>query len=371
MVPVRRGGCACYNRAVTLPVNPPVKPMLAKLTKGIPEGDFLYDPKWDGFRALIFRDGDEVYIQSRDCKPLLRYFPDLREPVLASLPERCVVDGEIVIATDGALDFDALLLRIHPAASRVETLAAESPSSFVAFDMLALGDRDLCGEPFSERSERMREALAGVTPPIHVTPQTDDPAVAADWFERFEGAGLDGVIAKPTGGHYEPNKRSMFKIKHRRTADCVLAGFRWHKNGPGTEVGSLLLGLYSAEGELQHVGVASSFSQKRRVELAAELEPYRENGADDHPWSSWMKAAEHADKRMPGATSRWNRGKNMSWVPLRCERVVEVSYDHMQGDRFRHTTKLMRFRDDKPIADCTYEQLEVTPPLELAAIFGS
>jgi ATP-dependent DNA ligase len=345
--------------------------MLAKLTRdGIPEGAFLYDPKWDGFRAIIFRDGGEVYIQSRDCKPLLRYFPDLEAPVLASLPERCVVDGEIVIATDGALDFDALLLRIHPAKSRVESLAAESPASFVAFDMLALGDRDLTSEPFSERSARMREALAAVAPPIHVTPQTGDPEVARDWFERFEGAGLDGVIAKPVAGTYEPNKRSMLKIKHRRTADCVLAGFRWHKSGRGTEVGSLLLGLYNDEGELQHVGVASSFSQVKRVELAAELEPYREGGSEGHPWSAWMQQAEHENQRMPGAASRWNRGKNLSWVPLRCERVVEVSYDHMQGDRFRHTTRLVRFRDDKPIADCTYEQLEVSPPLELAEIFG-
>lgn len=344
--------------------------MLAKLTAGIPAGDYLYDPKWDGFRALIFRDGDEVYIQSRDCKPLLRYFPDLREPALANLPERCVVDGEIVIATDGSLDFDALLLRIHPAKSRVETLAADSPSSFVVFDMLALGDRDLMGAPFSERSARLREALAGVAAPIHVTPQTADPAIAQDWFERFEGAGLDGVIAKPLAGTYEPNKRTMLKIKHRRTADCVLAGFRWHKSGPGTEVGSLLLGLYSDDGVLHHVGVASSFSQKKRVELAAELDPYRAGEGDEHPWSAWMEEAEHEKARLPGAASRWNRGKNLSWVPLRCERVVEVSYDHMQGDRFRHTTKLVRFRDDKPIADCTYEQLEVTPPIELETIFG-
>jgi ATP-dependent DNA ligase len=358
--------------AMRLPVNPPVKPMLAKAIAEVPEGEYLYDPKWDGFRALAFRDGPAVYLQSRDTKPLLRYFPELEAPLLESLPERCVVDGEVVIATGGALDFDALLLRIHPASSRVEKLAADNPASFVAFDILALGDRDLMAAPLSERSAALREALARARPPVHLSPQTDDPALARDWFHRFEGAGLDGVMAKPLAGPYEPNKRTMLKVKHKRTADCVVAGFRWHKTAPGEEVGSLLLGLHDDSGVLHNAGVASSFSQKRRVELLAELAPWMEGALENHPWREWARAEEMAPsgQRMPGATSRWNRGKDLSWVALRPERVAEVAYDHMQGDRFRHTTRLVRWRDDKPPAECTYDQLEVSPPLELATIFG-
>lgn len=353
-----------------LPLSPPIKPMLAKRVDVVPDGDYIYEPKWDGFRALAFRDRAEIYLQSRDTKPLLRYFPDLEAPLLASLPERCVVDGEIVIATDGHLDFDALQLRIHPAASRVAMLAETMPSSFVVFDLLALGDDDLTGRSQEQRAAELADALASVEPPVHLTPTTRDPDVARDWFSRFEGAGLDGVMAKPLAGTYLPNKRTMLKVKHRRTADCVVAGFRWHKNGVGTHVGSLLLGLYDGEGTLHHVGVASSFSEARRAELLGELEPYREGALESHPWAAWMSEAEHEERRMPGGLSRWNRSKDLSWQPLRCERVAEVSYDHMQGSRFRHTTRLVRWRVDKPIADCTYEQLEVAAPFELAKIFG-
>jgi ATP-dependent DNA ligase len=357
-----------------LPFDPPLEPMLAKPANDLPDGDgWLYEPKWDGFRAIVFRDGDEVLIQSRDLKPLDRYFPELAAPLRASLPERCVVDGEVVIATDGELAFESLLLRIHPAASRVMMLATETPASFVAWDLLALGDEDLRDVPQVERRERLEQAFAGVQPPVHLTPATRDRALAADWFNRFEGAGLDGVIAKRLDGAYQPGKRAMFKIKHQRTADCVVAGFRWHKNGPGTHVGSLLLGLFDDEGKLHHVGVTSSFSWDKREALTETLAPLRENALDGHPWgewAEWAQAAEVSGQRLPGATSRWNRGKDLSWEPLRAERVVEVAYDHLQGDRFRHGTTFVRWRDDKQPADCRYDQLEETPAYEIAKIFG-
>jgi ATP-dependent DNA ligase len=323
----------------------------------------------------VFRDGDELLIQSRDLKPLDRYFPELEAPLKAALPERCVVDGEVVIATDGRLAFESLLLRIHPAASRVKLLAAETPASFVAWDLLALGDRDLRGVAQAERRAEL-EAILGAPPPaVHLTPATRDRSVAADWFDRFEGAGLDGVVAKPLDAPYQPGKRAMLKIKHERTADCVVAGFRWHKNGPGTHVGSLLLGLFDDEGHLHHVGVTSSFTWDKRGALAEELEPLRVNALEGHPWGEWAEwasagAADASGQRLPGATSRWNRGKDLSWEPLRAERVVEVAYDHLQGDRFRHGTTFRRWRPDKPPEACRYDQLETSVPFELARIFG-
>ena len=359
-----------------LPVSPPIAPMLAKAVEGLPNDDgWLFEPKWDGFRAIVFRDGDEIYTQSRDLKPLDRYFPELAEPLRAVLPERCVVDGEVVIARDGVLDFEALLLRIHPAASRVNMLAAESPASFVAWDLLAIGDEDLRDVPQSERRTRLEGALAGVQPPVHLTPATSDRALAADWFDRFEGAGLDGVIAKRLDAPYQPGKRAMLKIKHQRTADCVVAGFRWHKNGPGTHVGSLLLGLFDDAGKLNHVGITSSFSWDRRAALAEELAPLREKAVEGHPWQEWAEwagwgDAEASGQRLPGATSRWNRGKDLSWEPLRVERVVEVAYDHLQGSRFRHATTFKRWRPDRKPGSCRYDQLETTVPFELEAIFG-
>ncbi|HEX2469831.1 MAG TPA: ATP-dependent DNA ligase [Candidatus Limnocylindrales bacterium] len=359
-----------------LPVSPPVEPMLAKAVDGLPEGDgWLFEPKWDGFRAIVFRDGDEIYTQSRDLKPLDRYFPELAEPLRAALPARSVVDGEVVIARDGALDFEALLLRIHPAASRVNMLAAESPASFVAWDLLAIGDEDLRAVPQSERRKLLEAALLGVQPPVHLTPATSDRALAADWFDRFEGAGLDGVIAKRLDSPYQPGKRAMLKIKHQRTADCVVAGFRWHKNGPGTHIGSLLLGLFDDAGKLNHVGITSSFSWDGRAALAEELAPLRDNAVEGHPWQEWAEwagwgDAEASGQRLPGATSRWNRGKDLSWEPLRAERVIEVAYDHLQGNRFRHGTTFKRWRPDKPPEACRYDQLETTVPFELEAIFG-
>ena len=358
-----------------LPIDPPLEPMLAKAADGLPSDEgWLFEPKWDGFRAIVFRDGDEVLIQSRDLKPLDRYFPELEAPIRASLPERCVVDGEVVISKDGELQFEALLLRIHPAASRVKMLAEESPASFVGWDLLALDDRDLRATPQVERRALLETAFNGVTAPIHLTPATTDRALAQDWFHRFEGAGLDGVIAKRLSEPYQPGKRAMLKIKHQRTADCVVAGFRWHKNGPGTHVGSLLLGLFDDAGTLHHVGVTSSFTWDRRAALVAELEPLRTNAADGHPWGDWAEwaaATEASGQRVPGATSRWNRGKDLSWEPLRPERVVEVAYDHLQGDRFRHGTTFKRWRPDKPPAECRYDQLEETPAYEIARIFGS
>jgi ATP-dependent DNA ligase len=360
-----------------LPFDPPIEPMLAKASDGLPDGDgWLYEPKWDGFRAIVFRDGDEVLIQSRDLKPLDRYFPELAAPIRASLPQRCVVDGEVVIARDGGLDFEALLLRIHPAASRVNMLAAETPASFVGWDLLALGDEDLRQAPQGDRRARLEDAFAHVAPPVHLTPATGDRALAADWFDRFEGAGLDGVVAKRLDAPYQPGKRAMLKIKHQRTADCVVAGFRWHKNGPGTHIGSLLLGLFDDGGRLHHVGITSSFSWDRRAALATELQLLRENAMDGHPWAEWAEwaswgAADASGQRLPGATSRWNRGKDLSWEPLRAERVAEVAYDHLQGDRFRHATTFKRWRPDKPPSDCRYDQLEETPAYEIARIFGA
>jgi ATP-dependent DNA ligase len=359
-----------------LPFTQPLAPMLAKASSDLPDGDgWLFEPKWDGFRAIVFRDGDEVYTQSRDLKPLDRYFPELAEPFRAQLPERCVLDGEVVIAGPDGLAFESLLLRIHPAASRVRMLAAETPASFVAWDLLALGDEDLRTVSQGERRRRLEQVLADVEPPVHLTPATRDRALAADWFDRFEGAGLDGVVAKRLDGAYLPGKRAMLKIKHERTADCVVAGFRWHKNGPGTHVGSLLLGLFDDEGALHHVGITSSFTWDRRAALVDELAPLRDGAIDGHPWGEWAEwasagAADASGQRLPGVGSRWNRGKDLSWEPLRPERVAEVAYDHLQGDRFRHATTFRRWRPDKAPADCRYDQLETTTPYELARIFG-
>src|SRR4051812_23379299 len=345
--------------------------MLAKLATSLPDGEgWIFEPKWDGFRALVFRDGGELIVQSRDLKPLNRYFPELSEPLLRQLPARCVLDGEIVIAGPRGLDFDALLLRIHPAESRVRLLAQQTPAAYVAFDLLFVDGEDLRAARQDERRARLERALAGAVPPVYVTPATRDRAIAQDWFARFEGAGLDGVIAKRGDQTYQPDKRVMLKVKHARTADCVVAGFRWHKNGPGTLVGSLLLGLYDAEGTLHHVGVTSSFTAAKRKALVAELEPLREDARENHPWREWAKFAGE-DQRMPGMGSRWNRGKDLSWEPLRIERVCEVAYDHLQGDRFRHATTFQRWRPDKPPAECRYDQLEETPAAELKQIFGS
>ncbi len=357
-----------------LPFEPPLEPMLAKPAGEIPLGEgWHYEPKWDGFRAIVFRDGDEVYMQSRDLKPLDRYFPELPPALRANLPDRCVLDGEVVITGANGLDFDSLLLRIHPAESRVKMLAARTPASFVAWDLLAFDDRDLRAVPQGERRRLLELALRDARPPIHLTPATQDSACAAEWFSRFEGAGLDGVVAKRLGEGYLPGKRGWTKIKHQRTADCVVAGFRWHKNGPGTMVGSLLLGLFDDAGRLNHVGITSSFTNERRVELVGELAPLRENALKGHPWAEWVEweaAAREAGQRMPGNVSRWNRGRDLTWEPLRAERVCEVKYDHLQGDRFRHATTFLRWRPDKRPSDCRYDQLEVTAPFELTAIFG-
>ena len=353
-----------------LAVQPPVLPMLAKRVDTIPAGDgWIYEPKWDGFRALVFRDGDEVLIQSRDEKPLNRYFPELVEPLLEQLPARCVLDGEIVIAKKGALDFDALQLRIHPAATRVKLLSRETPASIVFFDLLCEGARDLRDETFSKRRAELERVLARATAPIHVTPATDDPKTALDWFGRFEGAGLDGVMAKPAAGVYEPDKRVMLKVKHERDCDCVVAGFRWYRKGDAPAVGSLLLGLYDDAGALQHVGVCGSFPMGKRVELVEFLAPYRKNAIANHPWSGNGSMGE--SHRMPGGQSRWSQGKDLSWEPLRPELVAEVAYEHMQSGRFRHMAQFRRWRFDKKPQDCTYAQLEVVPPQELKTIFPS
>jgi ATP-dependent DNA ligase len=352
----------------SFPIDPPIEPMLAKLTEEIPaEGTFLYEPKWDGFRAIVFRGGGDTYIQSRDSRPLDRYFPELHE-ALAALPDDCIVDGEIVIVTPHGLDFDLLQLRLHPAASRVAKLAAATPSSFVAFDLLAAAGKDLRETPQAERREQLERLLHAATPPIYLTPMTRDRALAIDWLQRFEGAGLDGVIAKPEDGTYQPGKRAMLKIKHARTAECVVAGFRWHKAGKDRLVGSLLLGLYDTKGTLHHVGVTSSFTMATRAALADELKPLRVDAAADHPWQEWAQAS--ADMgRMPGGQSRWSAGKDLSWEPLRIERVCEVKYDHMQGDRFRHAAVFLRWRPDKPPQDCRYDQLDVVKPYELERVF--
>ena len=356
-------------------MNPPVSPMLAKRVGELPKGgDWIFEPKWDGFRALVFRDGDEILIQSRDEKPLNRYFPELLEPLRSALSPRCVLDGEIVIVKNDGLDFDALQLRLHPAASRVNLLSQQTPSSFVFFDLLCRGDRDLRGESFQTRRRELESLIASAEPPIHLTPATSDHSVASDWFRRFEGAGFDGVMAKSASGTYEPNKRVMLKIKHERDCDCVVAGFRWHKKGDRTLLGSLLLGLFDDAGALQHVGVCSSFRVEKRREFAEFLKPYRPGALVAHPWKHWAEGGTEPGeagvaRRMPGGQSRWSQGKDLSWEPLRPELVVEVAYDHMQGGRFRHIAQFRRWRTDKKPSECTYAQLEVVPPQELRAIF--
>jgi ATP-dependent DNA ligase len=333
-------------------VAPPVEPMLAKISEALPSsGDWLYEPKWDGFRALVFRDERGVYIQSRDCRPFDRYFPDLHDALLERLPAGCVLDGEIIIATPKGLDFDALQMRLHPAASRVEKLARERPASFVAFDVLAVEHRNVMHESQADRRQRLEQVLRKAEPPLYLTPLTRDADLARDWLQRFEGAGLDGVIAKPAGAPYQPGKRAMLKVKHARTADCALIGFRWHKSGEGI-VGSLLLGLYDEDGELHHVGVASAFPMATRKQLARELEPLRKG----------------AGGPLQGESSRWNAGRDTTWHPLRIERVLEVKYDHLQGDRFRHAALFLRWRPDRQPRDCTYAQLETTPAFELSKV---
>lgn len=351
-----------------LPVMPPVKPMLAKSVAKIPP-DMQYEAKWDGFRAIVFRDGTEVELGSRTGKSLTRYFPELVAALLDRIPERCVLDGEIVIARDGRLDFDALTERIHPAASRVRTLAERTPASFVAFDLLALQDESLLDVPLSDRRKLLTTALSATTAPVHVAPATTDIEVAQRWFEQYEGAGLDGVIAKPLTLRYLPDDRAMFKIKHERTADVVVAGYRFHKSGP--IVGSLLLGLHDDEGTLQHVGVSAAFPMKRRAELVAELEPLRMEDATGHPWAAWSQEAAHESARLPGAPSRWSGKKDLSWVPIRPERVAEVAYDHMEnGVRFRHTARFRRWRPDREPESCTYAQLDEPVGYDLNDILG-
>lgn len=349
-------------------MKPPILPMLAKRVDEIPVGgDWLFEPKWDGFRALVFREADEILIQSRDGKSLSRYFPELIETLRQQLPDRCVLDGEIVIASADGLDFDALQLRIHPAASRVNLLSKQIPASIVFFDLLCEGEQNLMDEPFRRRRKALEKLLSSAEAPLHVTPATTERTIASDWFRRFEGAGLDGVIAKPASGIYEPDKRVMLKVKHERDCDCVVAGFRWHKNGEGTAIGSLLLGLFDDSGFLQHVGVCASFTKAKRIELVKYLEPYRKEAFSNHPWK---REVDDGD-RMPGGQSRWSQGKDLSWEPLRPELVLEVAYEHMQGSRFRHMAQFRRWRLDKSPHDCTYAQLEVVPPQELMAIFSS
>jgi len=353
------------------PIEPPIEPMLAQLADRLPQdGEYLFEPKWDGFRAIVFVSEDDVYIQSRDRRPLDRYFPELHESLLKLLPPRCVVDGEIVIASRSGLDFDALQLRLHPAASRVAKLAKESPASFVAFDLLAAKGKNVMAAPQAERRAMLEALLEGAKPPLYLTPTTRQRDRAEDWLEQFEGAGLDGVIVKPLGLPYLPGKRAMLKVKHVRTADCVVAGFRWYKD-PQDAVGSLLLGLYDDEGTLHHVGVTSAFNMATRRDLVRILEPLRKNALDNHPWRDWASEEAHATTRMPGGQSRWSAGKDLSWEPLRIERVCEVKYDHLQGDRFRHAAQFLRWRPDKPPQDCRYDQLEVTTPYALQKVFGA
>lgn len=349
-----------------LPVVPPVAPMLSKLSRDLPEGEGLfYEPKWDGFRCIVFRDGEDVVLGSRNEKPLTRYFPELVEALRANVPDRCVLDGEVVIAGPTGLDFDVLSQRIHPAASRIKLLSETTPASFVAFDVLALDDEDLRGQPYASRRAALEKALSGAQPPIHLTPVTTSPVVARDWFTRFEGAGLDGVIVKSATLLYQADKRVMLKVKHERMADCVVGGFRWHKDGGG--VGSLLLGLFDAGGFLHHVGVASGFSTARRKEFVHLLEPYRQNAAVHHVWL----ADGTPEVRIPGGQSRWSAGKDLSWEPLRTELVAEVAYDHLQGDRFRHATTFSRWRPDRVASSCTYDQLDTPVPSELREVFGT
>ena len=360
---------------MSLPFAPPLAPMLSSAAEALPAGPgWLFEPKWDGFRTLVFRDGDDILLQSRDEKPMNRYFPEVVTPLARALPERCVLDGEIVIVGPAGLDFEALLLRIHPAASRVKLLAAQSPASFVAWDLLAVGDEDLRDVALAERRQRLEQALAKATPPVHLSPATRDRSLAEDWFRRFEGAGLDGVMAKRLDEAYRPGERTMIKVKHQRTAECVVAGFRWHKKGPGTMIGSLLLGLYDEHDTLHHVGVTAAFTNATRKQLVAELAPLRERALENHPWRDWALAPDETSaegQRLPGGTSRWNRGKDLSWEPVRPERVCEVAYDHMQGTRFRHAAQFLRWRPDKRPEDCRYDQLEVTPPYELERVFGA
>jgi ATP-dependent DNA ligase len=349
---------------MVLPLSPPLSPMLAKASDEIPDGDgWLYEPKWDGFRCIVFRDGADIELTSRNERPFTRYFPELLAPLLDSLPPRCVVDGEIVVPAqlDRGLDFDALLQRIHPAESRVRRLAAETPASFVAFDLLALDDAVLLDLPLAERHARLTASLAGATPPVYLCPSTSDAHVAQRWFGEFEGAGLDGIVAKRLTDPYTPDKRTLVKVKHRRTADCVIAGYRVHKDGKG--VGSLLLGLYDDEGRLHHVGVAASFTAKRRAELLVELEPLTHDALEGHPWRDWAEWMARDDTRMPGGGSRWNAGKDLSWVPLRVERVAEVTFGQLQEGRFRHGSQFLRWRADREPASCTYDQLEVASPV--------
>jgi ATP-dependent DNA ligase len=353
-----------------LPVMPPVPPMLAKSIKTIPPaGDLMFEPKWDGFRSIIFRDGGEVEIGSRNERPMTRYFPEVVEAVLANLPPRSVIDGEIIIPDgDGAwLDFEALLQRIHPAESRVRMLAEKTPASFVAFDLLALDDTDYMERPFAERRVVLEQALAGAAAPIHLTPTTRDRRQAEEWFHQFEGAGLDGLIAKPVASAYQPDKRAMFKIKHERTAECVVAGYRVHKANPEA-IGSLLLGIYTDEGNLASVGVIGAFPMERRRELFAEMQPLVTT-FDQHPWN-WTELAAGVRHPREAETSRWNAGKDLSFVPLRPERVVEVSYDHMEGTRFRHTAQFVRWRPDREPRSCTYDQLEEPVHFDLGEILG-
>ncbi|MET9180722.1 ATP-dependent DNA ligase [Kitasatospora aureofaciens] len=350
-----------------LPVMPPVAPMLAKSVARIPPG-MQYEAKWDGFRTIVFRDGDEVELGSRTGKPLTRYFPELVEAFRRDLPPRCVLDGEVVIARDGRLRFEELLERIHPAASRVRLLAERTPASFVAFDLLALGDDPLVDEPLSVRRPALEAALRGASDPVFTAPASTDREVAQSWFAEFEGAGLDGVVAKPLDQPYRPGERTMYKIKHERTADCVVAGYREHKSGP--VVGSLLLGIYDEQGKLQHVGVCAAFPMARRRQLVEELAPLRMDDLAQHPWGAWAEEAAHAEGRLPGAVSRWTGGKDLSWIALRPERVIEVAYDHMEGSRFRHTAQFRRWRPDRTPESCTYEQLEEPVSYDLGQVLG-
>jgi ATP-dependent DNA ligase len=368
--PARRSPLDAFMATSPLP-RPPLEPMLARIADALPaEEGFLFEPKWDGFRAIVFRTADGTLLQSRDLKPLNRYFPELERALHDALPKGCVLDGEIVVATAHGLDFDALQQRIHPAASRVAKLAQETPARFVAFDLLAAGGRSTMALPQQERRARLERLLRNAKPPLHLTPMTREHALAARWLQHFEGAGLDGVVAKLAAAAYQPGKRAMLKIKHVRSADCVVAGFRWYKDRTDA-VGSLLLGLYDDAGVLQHVGVTSAFTQAMRKELLHELAPLRERALDGHPWRDWTHAAVGDETRMPGAKSRWSGKKDLGWEPLRPERVCEVKYDHLQGRRFRHATVFLRWRPDKPAQACRFDQLEVTAPYELAKVFGA
>lgn len=383
-LPVARCAKGWQAGPVTLPLQPPIAPMLAKSADRIPGSDGVdrvdavdgagggvawhYEPKWDGFRCIVFRDGADLQLASRNERPFTRYFPELIQPLLDQLPERCVVDGEIVVPdADGrGLDFDALLQRIHPAESRVRRLAAETPASFVAFDLLALDDTSLVSAPLRDRHAALVSALSHAVGPVYLCPSTTDRATAERWFVEFEGAGLDGVVAKRLDDPYTPDKRTLVKVKHLRTADCVVAGYRIHKDGQG--VGSLLLGLHDDDGKLHHVGVTASFTAKRRTELLAELAPWREGALDGHPWGAWAEAQAHTEGRLPGGGSRWNAGKDLSWVPIRAERVAEVTFGQLEKGRFRHGSSFLRWRPDRDPASCRYDQLEVASPVRFTDV---